>query len=172
MGSPAVDKVPLFCYTIRIMRNRRLIIIASLVFVSICAAGAAVAQPDLGPATRETDRAASDATTRKITNALRRPRAVSISIDTSDSPRAPDDGRAFFVKEIRFTGMRRFTSRDFTDITERYTNRELSSPDMNRLAKDIEMEYLRRGLVSVVFVPPQDIRDDTLMIQVMEPDAD
>ena len=132
----------------------------------------ACAQPDLEPATRETDRAVSSATTRKITDKMRIPRKVSIDFAPDDETAAPaSSDERFFVRAITFTGMRTFTSHELSYITRKYSGREITSADMNALAHEIEMEYLKRGIVSVVFVPPQDITDETLRLQVMEPDT-
>jgi hemolysin activation/secretion protein len=143
-------------------------IAAAIVFVP-----QAHAQPDFGPATRETDRAISDSTTKKITDKMRRPpQKVSITIDRSSSAEpSPADEQKFYVSDIVFTGMRTFDPGDFVFITKKYVKRELGSTDMNRLAKEIEMEYLKRGIVCVVFIPPQEIEDERLHVQVMEPDA-
>lgn len=137
------------------------------------AAAPACAQPDFGQATRETDRATSDAATRKVTNKLRRiPEKISISIDTGPlGTDAPADEQKFYVSKITFTGMRSFAPADFSYITRRYEGRELGSTDMNKLAKEIELEYLKRGVVCVVFVPPQDVTGGEMRVQVMEPDA-
>lgn len=130
------------------------------------------AQPDFAPATRETDRAVSDATTRKITDRMRRPGTVSVSVETDPGSAALSADERFFVRSIEFTGMRRFTPQDLSYITKKFTGRELSSADINDLTRSVELEYLKRGMVSVVFVPPQEIRDEILKIQVMEPDEE
>lgn len=148
-------------------------LLSCALLILAAAACVAQAQPDFGPATRETDRATSDATTRKITGKIRRPANVSITVDTSpDEATSSAEEKKFFVRVIEFTGMRRFTPQDLSYITKKYINRELSSADINKLTKSIELEYLKRGMVSVVFVPPQEIRDEILKIQVMEPDAE
>jgi len=130
------------------------------------------AQPDFAPATRETDRAVSDATTRKITDRMRRPANVSLSVDEAPDGAPPSGGeRRFFVTSVEYTGMRRFSPDDLRYITDTFVGRELSSADIAALTRSIELEYLKRGMVSVVFVPPQEVRDGILRIQVMEPDA-
>lgn len=142
----------------------------------MCASDPCHAQPDLGRATRETDRAVSDATTRKLTGRMKRVSPVSIAVEGSGSADGSgggdETGGTFYVKDIRFTGMRRLTPTDIGYITKKYTHRELASRDVKKLTKEIEWEYLKRGLVSVVFVPEQDIRDDTLSVHIIEPDTD
>ena len=97
---------------------------------------------------------------------------VSIDFAPEDQagPEAARDEARFFVSSVTFSGMRTFTPDELAFITDRYTGREIGGREMNELAKAIEMEYLRRGVVGVVFVPPQDIVDGTLRLQVMEPD--
>lgn len=136
----------------------------------------APAEQDFSPATRETDRAVSPATTRERTASVRGPVQVSIDFAPDDEdgregvPQPATSDVRFFVSSVTFSGMRTFTPEELAFITDGYTGREIGAAEMNTLAKEIEMEYLRRGIVSVVFVPPQDIIDGTLRIQVMEPD--
>lgn len=157
------------------MKHHILISAALSLSAGICLCGISPAQPDFGRATRETDRAMSNATTRGITSTIQRqkPRKVSITIDENavSRPGAADEQK-FFVSQIEFIGLQSFTPYDLSYITKKYINRELASKDLNALTKAIEMEYLKRGMVSVVFVPPQEIEDERLKIQVIEKSAE
>lgn len=128
-------------------------------------------QPNFGPATHETDRAVSDATIRKITAKARAPRKVSITIDKNPvNVSQTAESEKFFVNEIRFNGMRALSAQDLSSITKKYTKREISPQEMKNMTKEIEMEYLRRGMISSVFIPEQEITDEILTVQVLEPD--
>lgn len=129
------------------------------------------AQPNFDRATRETDRAMSDSTMKRVTGQTQRtsPRKVSISVDTNPVAKPSDEAEEkFIVREVDITGMRSLAPEDVSTITKKYTNREISSSDLNKLTKAIEMEYLRRGMVAVVFVPAQDIEDGVLQVRVIE----
>lgn len=153
------------------MNRYALILTVVCLLAVICLGAGSFAQPNLERATRETDRAMRDATKSGVTSAIQRtkPKKVSISIDTNAvSKPSADDKQKFFVREIEFIGMRSFTPYDLSYITRKYVNRELTSKDLNAFTKEIEMEYLKRGMVGVVFVPSQDIEDEMLKVQIIE----
>lgn len=130
------------------------------------------AQRDFGPATRETDRAISDAATRKVTDKMRAPKKVSITVESADGygPQT-EEGQKFLVNDIRFVGMRSLSAQDLLFITRKYVKRAIDARDMKNLTREIELEYLRRGVISSVFIPSQEIDDETLTVQILEPDT-
>ncbi len=78
------------------------------------------------------------------------------------------EGKRFFVKKIQLTGCKTFSPDDFKDIVARYENREVTIGELNALAKDIEREYLRKGVIAACIVPPQEIKDGVVVLQVIE----
>lgn len=76
--------------------------------------------------------------------------------------------RRFFVHTIVLTGCESFPPKEFTPITSRYENRELVFSDLEVLAREIEHEYLRRGIIAAVFIPPQEVREASVTLRVVE----
>ena len=74
----------------------------------------------------------------------------------------------FFVKEIKLEGVKTFLPRDFEPIVEKYENKEGSLEQLDSLAKEIEREYLRKGVIAACFVPPQKIKNGIVILQVIE----
>ncbi|MFH1772281.1 MAG: ShlB/FhaC/HecB family hemolysin secretion/activation protein [Candidatus Omnitrophota bacterium] len=74
----------------------------------------------------------------------------------------------FFVKKIELTGGEAYTAEEFNFLTEKYENREISFEELKILTKEIEREYLKRGIIAVCIIPPQDVRDGTVMLQIIE----
>lgn len=74
----------------------------------------------------------------------------------------------FFIKKIILSGCETFTPESFSKITKGYENKEETLSDLENLASDIEREYLKRGVISAVFVPAQEIKDQTIELKVVE----
>ncbi|HPM42464.1 MAG TPA: POTRA domain-containing protein [Candidatus Omnitrophota bacterium] len=154
------------------MINRPYLKIAALLILYSALDTYSLAETNFGPATRETDRAVSDSETRKLMDKTRPPRKISISVDTSDTTSAePSEDIKFYINDIRFTGMKSLAPEDLSFITKKYVKKDISAKDMKKLTKEIELEYLRRGIISSVFVPSQEVTDEVLNIQVLEPDT-
>ena len=74
----------------------------------------------------------------------------------------------FFVEKIELVGCESFPPEDFASIVSKYEKKEIGLSELNTLAKEIEREYLRRGIISAVFVPPQDIKEKFVTLRVVE----
>ncbi len=77
-------------------------------------------------------------------------------------------GPSFFVTKINLSGCESVPSQEFQIITEKYENKELDLEDINNIAKEIEKEYLRKGIIAVCYLPPQDIKDGALTLKIIE----
>lgn len=77
-------------------------------------------------------------------------------------------GPSFFVKNIVLVGCETFPPEDFNKLTKEYENKENSLSDLDELAKDIEREYLNKGVIAACFVPPQDVKEGKVSLQVVE----
>lgn len=115
-------------------------------------------------ATRETDILGSK---EKIERQLRRP-ARQIAEETIETEPTEEEGKKFFVKKIILTGCESFPAEDFLSLTEKYENKEVSFEGLNTLARQIEREYLKRGIIAAVFIPPQESKNQTVTLNVVE----
>lgn len=90
-----------------------------------------------------------------------------------DVPEATKEDRlmspAFLVNRIKVEGSTLFSPEELRAMVAPYENREQSLTDIGRLAEDITARYRERGyLTSQAYIPPQDIVDGNLIIQVRE----
>jgi len=74
----------------------------------------------------------------------------------------------FFLRKIKLVGCESILAKEFRPIVEKYENREVSLEELNILAKEIEREYLRKGIVAACFIPPQEIKEGIIILQVIE----
>jgi hemolysin activation/secretion protein len=76
--------------------------------------------------------------------------------------------QAFFVKKIKLVGCESFLPEDFQPLVEKFENKEQTLTDLNNLTKEIAAEYLKRGIIAAVFLPPQEVQNETVTMQVVE----
>lgn len=114
-------------------------------------------------ATREADRLGRE----KIEEKLREtPKKAQIEIKPEEVPAKEE--QKFFIKKINLVGAESFPSESFTSIIQKYENREATLSELDTLTKEIEREYLRRGVIAAVFLPPQEIKEGVVNLQVVE----
>lgn len=121
------------------------------------------AQTDVEKATRETDRTVP----KNIEEKLRRTPEKPLALTSPETPVKKEEQK-FFIKEIKLAGCESFSPQSFSSLTDKYQNKEVSMSELEVLAREIEREYLRRGVIAAVFAPPQEIRQDILTLQVVE----
>jgi len=140
---------------------------ASLVLIAQLSHAQAPPPPqDASRATRESDQFGSQ-TERQVQRELRRaPRKPAAPEFEEEKPK-PDEQK-FFMKKIMLVGCESFPAEDFTKLLERYENREVTLTDLNNLSREISSEYLRRGIIAAVFLPPQEVKDQSVTMQVVE----
>ena len=129
--------------------------------------GIAYAQPpDASRATRESDRFSSEEQ-RRVESQLKRipPRPVPPKVE-EEKPKAGE--QKFFAKKITLVGCESFPPEDFAPFIEKFKNREITLTELNNLSKEISSEYLKRGIIAAVFLPPQEVKDQAVTIQVVE----
>jgi hemolysin activation/secretion protein len=74
-----------------------------------------------------------------------------------------------FVKEIRVTGSTVFTKEELATVTAPYTNRKVTSEDLETLRIKLTQFYIDRGYVtSGAIIPDQDVREGIITYQVIE----
>lgn len=142
----------------------RKVFLKTLIFVFI--AQPLYSQIDVEKATRETDRLGRQEELLK--QQLRKP-AEEKPVEVKPQEALPEkEEKKFFIKKIKLSGCESFSPEDFSSLVEKYENREVSLTELKGLSKEIEREYLRRGVIAAVFLPPQDIKDEAVSLQVVE----
>jgi hemolysin activation/secretion protein len=122
--------------------------------------------PDASRATRESDRFGAEKE-RQVQRELGRvPQKPGLPKVEEEQPK-PGEQR-FFVKSIKLSGCESFPPEDFIPFLEKFENREVTLTELNNLSKEISSEYLKRGIIAAVFLPPQEAKDQTVTMQVVE----
>jgi hemolysin activation/secretion protein len=113
---------------------------------------------------RETDRPVKEKIERKIMTAPKKPPAI-----TEEPIKPVLEGPKIFVKKIELIGVESFNPEDFNPITEKYKNRDVYFSEIkDMMAKEIERDYLKRGVIAACFVPPQEVKDGIVKVRVVE----
>ncbi|MFC1548503.1 ShlB/FhaC/HecB family hemolysin secretion/activation protein [Candidatus Omnitrophota bacterium] len=124
----------------------------------------AYAQPQPGSVTREVDRKVRQ----EVQKEMRPTAPTKPPIEEAEEKEEVPKGPKFFCKNIILTGTESFPSEDFEPIIEKYENREVHLGDLNTLAKEIERDYLKKGIISACYVPPQEVRSGVVTLTVVE----
>lgn len=123
------------------------------------------AQSAVERATSEVDRLGQE----DVEKLLRKPDLDKKAPPAVIEKEAPPEGETkFFIKNIELLGCESFSPASFKYLTDHYSNREVTLTELNHLAERLEKEYLRRGLVAAAYIPPQDIVNETVKVQVVE----
>lgn len=118
---------------------------------------------DFGRATYETDVAAQQAESKA--RQLAKPQKPVV---TEEDIPVVEDTETFPVRKIVLEGCESFPPESFAGLISKYENREIGLNAIQRLGKQIEREYLKRGIIAAVYAPPQDIKEGTLTLKVIE----
>jgi len=78
------------------------------------------------------------------------------------------EGPVFTVKSIELIGVKTFKPEDFKPIVSKYENKEISVAELKIMCKEIERDYLRRGVIAACFLPPQDVKEGKVEVRVVE----
>jgi hemolysin activation/secretion protein len=74
-----------------------------------------------------------------------------------------------FIREIRLTGNTVFTSEQLVEVTSRYTNRYLTSEDLEAVRQALTVYYIQRGyLNSGAVIPDQKVKDGVVELRIVE----
>jgi hemolysin activation/secretion protein len=83
--------------------------------------------------------------------------------------RKPSPLLPVFVREIRLIGNTVFSAKELSEVTAPYTNREVTSVDLETLRLALTLYYVNRGYVtSGAIIPDQTITDGVVTIQIIE----
>ncbi|HEX5221520.1 MAG TPA: ShlB/FhaC/HecB family hemolysin secretion/activation protein, partial [Verrucomicrobiae bacterium] len=74
-----------------------------------------------------------------------------------------------FVREFQFEGNRAFTATELAKVTAPFTNRELSSEDLEEARRAVTLQYVNHGYInSGAIIPDQDPRDGVILLRIVE----
>jgi hemolysin activation/secretion protein len=92
-----------------------------------------------------------------------------IQIDIPKEKLEIPDGRKVFVRQIEIEGNASISTREIVSWVEDYLDKELSLRDIYELCHVIDQHYAKKGyFLARAYPPPQEIEDDTLLIEVIE----
>ncbi len=118
-------------------------------------------QTNIDQATKETNQSPAE----KYQNKLKvEPR---LPIITIEQKKLASDTK-FFVDKINLAGIEALKPENFSLFIEKYVNKEVSLNELTDLAKEIETEYLKSGVIAACFIPPQEIQKKTITLQIVE----
>ncbi len=85
------------------------------------------------------------------------------------APKEADGAMSFLVREIRVEGATLFDSADFEELASPFEGKEHTLKSLTELTDAIEKKYCEIGYwTTQVYIPPQDLRDNVLIIRVRE----
>ncbi len=78
-----------------------------------------------------------------------------------------------FISKIIVTGNTVFSKDEIANITQPYENRWLTSEDLEKLRRDLTLQYIDNGYItSGAFIPDQDVADGTITFNIIEGQID
>jgi len=89
-------------------------------------------------------------------------------IEEEEKPVSREGEQKFFVKKIVLEGVKTFPIESFDPIIKKYEEKELTITDLQILGKEIEKEYLRRGVIAATFLPEQKSAENIITLEVVE----
>ncbi len=124
----------------------------------------AYAQDFIDESTREVDRPVFEEVEKKLEEPIKAlPKAKK-----EKKPEEIKEDSVFFIKKVNLVGCESFLPEEFKDTIKKYENKELGLKRLNMLTKEIEREYLAKGVVSACFLLPQEIKKGVVTLQVVE----
>ncbi len=81
----------------------------------------------------------------------------------------PDTGPQVFIRSIRLTGNTVFTDAELAEVTARYSNRYVTSEDLEALRLALTRFYVDRGYInSGAVIPDQRVKDGVVELRIVE----
>jgi len=77
-------------------------------------------------------------------------------------------GPTIFVSKINLIGVESFKPESFSSLVSKYENKNVTRVELDALARNLQREYLERGVISACFIPPQKVKDGVVTLQVIE----
>src|ERR1043166_3384626 len=76
---------------------------------------------------------------------------------------------SLFVREFQFEGNHAFTSTELKEVTRPFTNRQLSSGDLEQARRNVSLYYVSHGyLNSGAMIPDQDPMNGIIVLCIVE----
>ena len=139
------------------------VLVAGGIVILSCQCGHAQLTPSsVDSATREVDRSMREEETEKMRRIPEKKPVI------EDEREEEDTGPKYFIRKITLKGCKSLDSEVFRSIIEEYEQKEVGIIGLNNLARKIQKEYLKRGIVSTCFVPEQKISDGDVTLKVIE----
>ena len=76
--------------------------------------------------------------------------------------------KEFYIKNITLVGAKSFEASEFNHITSKYENKNITLSELRLLAKKIKREYIKKGIIAAVVVPPQEITNESAVLHIIE----
>lgn len=150
------------------MYNKKVIIIliitAILLYNSAPAYSQVPTQSDVDKVTTEADRPVREEAEEKLKVIPKEPP----EIEKEEEEVEEIEGVKFFIKKINLVGVESISIEELKPTLEKYENREITFDELKLLTKRIEREYLKKGIIAACFIPPQDIKEGVVILQVVE----
>ncbi|NTU90689.1 MAG: ShlB/FhaC/HecB family hemolysin secretion/activation protein [Chlorobiaceae bacterium] len=89
-------------------------------------------------------------------------------LESDASAVSPSGNARIMVRRFRISGATRFPEAQLLEELRGYTGRELTLAQLQEAAQSISRFYARHGYLARTVVPEQDVKDDTVTIQVIE----
>ncbi|MDX2085465.1 MAG: ShlB/FhaC/HecB family hemolysin secretion/activation protein [Candidatus Melainabacteria bacterium] len=102
--------------------------------------------------------------------AIPEPKVEETKIDIPEQPAVVQlQNTKFFVKSITVDGVSLFDPEAIRPIVAKYENQEVTLQDLSALVEEINQLYRNKGyLTTIAYIPPQDVDNGELSIQVVE----
>ncbi len=114
-------------------------------------------------ASRETDIFRPEDIEKKLRTTPRKPEEIEPKKITPSK-----EEQKFFIKKVILSGCESFPAESFSKLTKDYENKEVALSELENLGVNIEREYLKRGVIAAVFVPAQEIKEQSIELKVVE----
>lgn len=122
------------------------------------------AQIDVERATKEVNRSFREEGEERLRTSPKK----TLEFKRKETKREEEKDAKFLITEIKLVGCESFSPDEFKHIIERYENKETSLEELEAFAKQIEREYLRKGVIAACFLPPQEIEKGIVTLQIIE----
>jgi hemolysin activation/secretion protein len=77
-------------------------------------------------------------------------------------------GPKIFISKVELLGVESFNPDVFQPIIKKYENRDVTKNELDMLARQVQRDYLKRGVISACYIPKQDVKDGVLKLRVVE----
>ncbi len=93
----------------------------------------------------------------------------SVPIPPEEEMKRPLGQIRVFVRHINVTGSTVFSEAELAEVTAPYTNRELTTEDLERLRLALTLHYVNRGYItSGAIIPDQDVKEGVISLHIVE----